>query len=229
MRRRNRSRLTCAPPRGRGRSARRAITVAVATILLATLSACGPPSYRFYASDTNELVLKMPRSWNQVRAGVPVGSDGRPAAKGNWVGLYDAAPRPSAEHVQSGHATSPVAVVASFAVSKDVGSGLTDDALRDQLFPVTASARALAPMSGFTATGFELLSDQTVQTRTARGIHEVFIYDHGQGPEVYDQIAVTDSRKTRVHVLLVHCTRSCYDSNRSAITETVRSFTVKIN
>ena len=58
-------------------------------------------------------------------------------------------------------------------------------------------------------------------------MHVVFAYDGGQGPEVYDQIAVLDTRKTRVHSLLVHCTQACYDRNRSAITTTMRSFTVR--
>jgi hypothetical protein len=197
------------------------------TVLAIALSACGAPQYRFYASDTNELVLKVPRSWTQVRAGVPVGSDGQQTT-GNWVSYYDAAPRPSPEHVQSVHATSPTAVMATMAVTKEVGAALTDDELRDQVYPVSAPARAMAHVSGFTSTGFTLHRDEPIQTRTARGIHVVFTYDHGQGPEVYDQVVVTDSRKTRVHVLLVHCTQACYESNRSDITETVRSFTVRI-
>lgn len=207
---------------------RRVARVAAVAVLGAVLAACGPPDYRFHASATNELVLKMPRSWSLVRSGVPVGQDGQQADAGNWVAMFDAAARPSTEHVQSGHATAPTAVMASIAVTKEVGAALTDDELRDYVFPVTSSARTLAQLSGFTGTDFRLVTDEGVRTRTAQGVHVVFSYDNGQGPEVYEQISVTDSRKTRVHVLLVHCDRTCYDRHRAVIAETVRSFTVKI-
>jgi hypothetical protein len=215
------------PTRRGSHRGRRAVVLLTLVALTALLAGCGPPPYRFYASDSDELVLKVPRSWTQVRAGVPVGSDGKQAT-GNWVAYYDAAPRPSADHVQSTHATSPVAVTASLTVTKEVGGALTDDELRDEVYPVSAAARTMAQLSGFTATRFTLYRDEPIRSRTARGVHVVFAYDHGQGPEVYDQIAVTDTSKTHVHVLLVHCTRVCYDGNRSDITETVRSFTVKI-
>lgn len=214
------------PFRGSPPRPHRGVAAAGLVVLALALSACGPPQFRFYANDTNELVLKVPRNWAQVSAGVPVGSDGT-STTGNWVSYYDAAPRPSAEHVQSVHATSPTAVMASITISQQVGAALTDDELRDQVYPVSAPARATAQLSGFASTGFTLHRDEPIRTRTARGIHVVFTYDHGQGPEVYDQVAVTDSRKTRVYVLLVHCTQACYESHRSDITETVRSFTVK--
>lgn len=209
--------------------ARRAAALAGLGLLGSTVTACGPPEYRFHTSATNELVLKMPREWNQVRAGVPLGNDGQQAPAGNWLAMYDAAPRPSVAHVQSIHATSPTALVASQAVTKEVGGALTDDELRDQALPVSASGRAVAQLTGFTGKSFKLMLDEPVQTRTARGVHVVFTYDHGEGPEVYDQIAVTDSRRTRIHVLIVHCTKSCYDRHLSDIAATVRSFTVKLS
>jgi hypothetical protein len=203
------------------------MTVVVALAAVLSLSACGAPSYRFQTSDTNELVLKLPRTWAEVRAGVPVGTDGKKAPSGNWLAFYDAAPRPSAAHVQSVHATAPAAIMASAAITKENGSTLTDDDLRDQFLPVSKGRRAAALLGGFSGGGFTLVVDEPVRTRTAHGVHVVFTYDLGQGPEVYDQVAVTDSRKTRLHVFLVHCTKACYDSNRTVIAETVHSFTVK--
>jgi hypothetical protein len=211
--------------------ARRAVRLAgwpAIVALAVVLSACGPPAYRFQANGTNELVLKMPRNWNAVSAGVPTNQDGTKAGKGNWLAAFDAAPRPSLDHVRSNHATSPAAIMVSLAVTKEEGQGVTDDTLRDRLLPVSKEARALAALSGFTAKDFRLIRDEPIRSRTARGVHVVFSYDHGQGPEVYDQVSVTDSRKTRVHTFLVHCSQSCYEDNRRAIDETMRSFTVKI-
>jgi hypothetical protein len=202
--------------------------VAALALVTLALSACGPPTYSFRTTGTNELVLKIPRAWTEVRSGVPTGADGQKAPTGNWLAFFDAAPRPSAAHVQSPHAVAPAAIMASAAVTKEDGGSLTDDDLRDQLLPVSAGRRQAALLGGFTGTDFRLISDEQIRTRTAHGVHVVFTYDQGEGPEIYDQVAVTDSRKTRIHVFLVHCTQACYDSNRTVIAETVRSFTVKI-
>jgi len=201
----------------------------VCGLLLATLAAagCSAPSYRFEATAAGEVVLKLPRSWSLVRSGLPANQDGTPAPAGNWVEVFDAAGRPSLDHAESLHPADPVATLRTVAVSKSVGSGVTDDDLRDVMLPVSEAGRADALLSGFTGTGFTRITDQVINGKAAHGVHVVYTYDLGGGPQVYDQIAVVDAGKTRVHVLFVHCTKVCYDAHRPEITSTVRSFTVK--
>ncbi|HEY6798149.1 MAG TPA: hypothetical protein VI248_26015 [Kineosporiaceae bacterium] len=199
----------------------------VAVLLVAVLTACGAPSYQFMASDTDDLALKMPRSWNLVNSGVPPTSDGTPAETGNWFAVYDAADHPSMDHVTAVHASAPVAVIRTLVVTKEQGRSVTDDTLKDAWLPVSDKSRATAGVQGFTGTNFHLLDDQKLDTGTANGVHVVFSYDLGQGPEVFDQIVLTDKNKTRVHLLLVHCSASCYDTNRRAITDSMGSFTVR--
>jgi hypothetical protein len=194
----------------------------------ALLAACGPPSYRFTSSDAADLVLKVPRSWNLVNSGVPPNSDGTPAEEGNWFAVYDADGNPSLEHVGAAHANAPVALVRTLVVPKETGEAATDDDLRDFWMPVSAKARADAAAKGFVGTGFRLLADEPHTTGGARGVHVRFSYDLGDGREVFDQVAVKDRSNTRVHFFLVHCTQACYDSNQKAITDTVRSFTVRL-
>jgi hypothetical protein len=203
------------------------VRLVVAVGLVAVLSACGAPSYRFTASDADDVALKVPRSWNLVNSGVPSASDGTPAAAGNWFAVYDAADHPTMDHVTAPHTTAPVAVVRTLVVTKEQGQSVTDDALRDAWFPVTDKARASAILQGFTGTNFRLLADSKVTSKTADGVHVAFSYDLGQGAEVFDQVVLTDKNKTRVHLLLVHCNVSCYDTNRQAITDSMRSFTVR--
>jgi hypothetical protein len=197
-------------------------------VVLAALSACGPPSYRFEASKSDDVVIKMPRSWNLVQSGTPANSDGTAAAEGNWLAVFDSAPRPSLDHARSHHATAPVAVLRSLVVTRDEGTSATDDDLRDLLWPVSSTARSNAALTGFAGTDFTLLADKKVDTKTAHGVHVVFSYNLGEGVEVYDQVAVTDASRTRIHVFFVHCSQACYDRDRSQITETMDSFTVKV-
>ena len=197
------------------------------TLLTVGVSACGPPNYRFEASDSHDLVIMVPRSWSLVKSGVPANSDGTPGAAGNWIAVFDGARHPSLDHATSDHALAPVAVLRTLVVTKDQGAAATDDTLRDLLLPVTAAGRQAAAASGFTGTQFSLIDDQVINTKTAHGVHDVYAYNLGDGVEVYDQVAVTDASKTRVHVFFVHCTQACYAANRQQITDTVRSFTVK--
>lgn len=207
---------------------RRSAGLAAAALAALLLSACGPPSYRFTASDADDLVVKVPRSWNLVNSGVPPNSDGSPSEAGNWFAVYDADGHPSIDHVGAAHAKAPVALVRTLVVPKETGQSATDDDLRDFWLPVTDKARADATSKGFIGTSFKLLQDEHRSTRAATGVHVVFSYDLGDGREVFDEVAMKDKSNTRVHFFLVHCTQACYDSNQQAITESVRSFTVRL-
>jgi hypothetical protein len=198
-------------------------------VALLALSACGPPTYRFETSSTNEVVLKMPKSWNLVRSGTPASDDGSAAPTGSYLAVYDSHSRPSIDNVRSHHTNQPVAILLTMAVTKDQGTATTDDELRDQVWPVSEGSRATAKLSGFTGTDFKLMLDQHVDSRTAHGVHVVYTYDLGEGGEVYDQVAVTDARKTRIHLFVVHCSTECYAANRQTIASTMQSFTVKIH
>ena len=205
----------------------RTAVLTTALAVVAALSACTPPSYRFTASDADDLAVKVPRSWALVKSGVPPASDGTAGEAGNWYAVYDAAARPSADHFDSRHAVAPVAMVRSLVVTAEQGQSLTADDLRDLYVPVTPQGRAESGAPELTGAGFRLLEDAPLATRTSQGVHVVASYDLGEGAEVFDKVVVTDKRRTRVHVLVVHCSQSCYDSNRRSIADTVRSFTVR--
>jgi hypothetical protein len=190
-----------------------------------SLSACGgPPQYQFASSSADDVVFRLPWQWSQVRSGAPVASDGTVATDGSWFAVYDGDPHPNISHVASLSVTSPLVLARTVVVDKATGAAVTDDQLRDVALPVTAAGRASQTPAGAV---FKLIIDQQVRTRTEHGVHVMYSYDLGKGPEVFDQVAVVDATKTRVHLLIVHCTRACFDANRADILVLIGSFTVK--
>jgi hypothetical protein len=201
-------------------------TAAVAAAVVA-LGGCGAPPYQFVTSTSDDVVIRLPRAWTVMRSGLPTNSDGTTPAAGSWIGVYDAATKPSLTHAQSMTATDPVAIGRTWVVSKDQGKTVTADDLRDLVFPVSAAGRSQATLTGTKLPKFALLSDAQWSTKAASGVHVVYTYVLDKGEEVFDQVAVTDAAKTRVHLFFVHCTRACFEANKADITTSVASFTVK--
>ena len=210
----------------------RVVTLVAAAGLAVGVGGCASPDYRFVGSSDHDLVIKMPRSWQAVDTDDVLKASGvDPATRSGWMAFYDAAPRPSVQHVRTSSATDPVLVAQSFDIDEDQRATLTDDQLRNALLPVTADARAQAAGLG-TATaddGFKLVSDQVVDSKSEHGVHVVFSYRINGVPEMFDQVAVTDPKKTRGHLLVVHCTQSCFAARAGEIGDVVSSLTLKKN
>jgi hypothetical protein len=230
------------PGRGAGRRASAAgrrlpgAALALAAALAAgtaatTLTACAAPEHRFVASDADDVVIRVPRSWTVVRNGAP-GTDpsAQPEPDGAWEAVYDADAKPDPKHLNLTHrAKAPVALARTWVVTKEQADRADGEALRNMILPVTATARAASGASSVVSS-FRLLADEDVRSATARGVHVVFSYDlgEGRGREVFDQIAMVNSRKDRIHLFVVHCTQACYDTHRADISDAVDSFTVKV-
>lgn len=210
------------PRRLRGRVA----ALLVLAAAMGGLGACAAPNATFVASPEDDLVLKLPRSWSAVRNGPSADSSGAP--DGGWVAVFDGSREPDVKHVDLSSAVhAPVAYAQVSVMSADQASGMNPDKLRDLLLPFTATSRAQYASDPRAAT-FKQIGDYDVRGPGGSGVHVVFSYDLGQGREVFDQIALVGSKRTRVYLLLVRCEQSCYDAHRKEITEVVNSFTVKV-
>jgi hypothetical protein len=200
-----------------------------AALLVVALAAvaCGAPSDTFVASPDNDLVIKLPRTWSTVRTASSADSaTGQP--DGGWNAVFDASRPPDASHVDlSSKVLAPVAYARVAVLSDDQASSMDADKLRDIMLPFTASARAQVSTDPRAAT-FKQISDYDVRSSVASGAHVVYSYDLGHGREVFDQIAMIGSQRTRVYLLLVRCDQSCYDTHRAEISAVVNSFTVKV-
>ena len=208
-------------------SASRALRGLTAVAVALAVAACAAPDHTFVASPEADLVLKLPRSWATVRNETSASSTtGQP--DGGWTAVFDAAREPDAKHVDLSSAVkAPVAYARVTVLDGDGATSMNGDKLRDILLPFTASARAQVATDPRAKT-FQQISDYDVRSPVASGVHVVYSYDLGHGREVFDQIAMVGSQKTRVYMLVVRCDQSCYDSQKAQIAEIMKSFTVKV-
>ncbi len=208
-------------------SGTRTLRALVAAAAVVALAACGAPDHTFVASPDADLVLRLPRSWNAVRnESSSDSSTGRP--NGGWNAVFDAAREPDAKHVDLATSVkAPVAHVRVTPLDSDAANGMNGDKLRDILLPFTATARAQVATDPRAKT-FKQVSDYDVRSPVASGVHVVYSYDLGQGREVFDQIAMVGSQRTRVYLLVVRCDQACYDAHKAEIDGVVSSFTVKV-
>jgi hypothetical protein len=201
--------------------------LAALLVLAGALAACSGPSSTFVASPDDDLVLKLPRSWSTVRSGASADSTtGQP--DGGWIAVFDGAKDPDVKHVDlSANVNAPVAYAQVSVMTADQASSMTPDKLRDLLLPFTAATRAQYATDPRAAT-FRQIGDYDVHAPGGSGVHVIFSYDLGQGREVFDQIALLGSHRTRIYLLLVRCDQACYDAHRRQIADVMSSFTVKV-
>jgi hypothetical protein len=120
-----------------------------------------------------------------------------------------------------------VALARVFVVTSQQAGDLDGDKLRDFYLPFTASARSQYASDPRIAS-FRNLGDWNVRSSAGSGVHVIYSYDLGQGRQVFDQIVMVGSRRTRVYVLVVRCNQACYDASRSEIESAISSFSVKL-
>ena len=225
------------PGRLRDRTGR-AVLAGAAALSLAALAGCANPEYRFVSNNERDIVVRVPWSWSRIKASdvEKIGqtaeqqqqqAEQQPDQPGHWLAYFDSAAKPAPKHIVGDKLPSPVVWLRSENLPEAARESLTTDQLRDVLFPVSESGRAQlqvqAQATGEKLPPFTLFTDDTVKTKTSQGVHVVYL----MGNEVFDQVAVTDTKRTRFHLLLIHCSKQCYDRSKSQIAEITDSFTIK--
>jgi hypothetical protein len=228
---------------GRRSTGRRSATLALLAgglaVAAVVLSGCAKPEYRFISSSQRDVVVRVPWSWSRLDSEDvrKFGQTEEEAAQqqipaGSWSAYFDGAKKPAVGHVVGTDLSAPVVLLQSADLPEEARDALTTDQLRDVYLPVSEEGRAQREVAAAAASAaapkFRLLSDTPVNTKTARGVHVVFAYTNpGGGEEVYDQVAVTDPKRTRWHVLFVHCSTACYEARKNQIHAITDSFTIK--
>ena len=191
---------------------------------------CAAPQFTYVADSSANTYFKVPYSWHRI-------SDDSLAAEfkslgstlgqaGTWDTAYDAAPAPAAVHLSSPSATKPFA----FAFVAPLSQSLSDDRLRDVVLPVTPAGRLAAAQGGtFPLTHFRLLRDTMIEPgRGVHGVSDTFEYTYpGDVTDTFGKVALTNSDKSLLYVLMVHCKAACYSENRDQIDTIMSSFTVR--
>jgi hypothetical protein len=210
----------------RRRTAAAVVPAALVAVLAVALTGCAGPTYRFVGSSDHDAVLKVPRTWSELNTKDALKASGvDPTTVTGWTVFYDAADKPNAADGETRPALAPVLRAESVDVPAADRSGLTSDQMRELVLPGDDSERKTAQAAG----QFKLMEDKAVSTKTEQGAHVVFslVTSDSPLPEVYDQIALTNPRHTRVHLLTVHCTQSCFTANQHQIEDVVSSLTLK--
>ena len=205
-------------------------------VLLAvgTAAGCAAPQFTYVADSSANTYFKVPYGWHQISDASLAAQFKTPGSalgqSGTWDIAYDAATTPAAVHLFSPDATKPFAFAFVAPVPPSASQSLSDTALRDALLPVTAAARLAAAQGGrFLLTHFRLLRDKQIKPGPqVHGVWETYSYTYPGGTtDTFDQVALTNSDKTQLYVLMVHCVATCYRLNRDQIDTIVSSLTVR--
>jgi hypothetical protein len=204
-------------------------------VLLAAGAAagCAAPQFTYVADSSANAYFKVPYGWHRIsdvslaaQFKTPGGSLGQ---NGTWDIAYDAAPAPTAVHLFSPNATKPFVFAFVTPLNPSASRSLTYDGLRDVLLPVTVAGRQAAAQGGsFPLTNFRLLRDTVIKPGQGRGVSDTFEYTYPGGiTDTFGKVALTNSDKTQLYVLLVHCVATCYSQNRDQFATIMSSFTVR--
>ncbi len=205
----------------------RGIRLPIAVVLVTAgwvTAGCATPEYRFVGSDERDLVIRMPRSWSPLDHAAALKASGIDAAttQSTWTAFYDAAAKPEVAHVKSISTDDPFLFAQSIPVAAEQRASITDAKLRELILPGTPEIRDQA----MKAKDFAILADVTVSKRKQRGVRLRYSFKIGETKEIYDRIAVTDPKRTAVHLLFVHCTEKCFAAHPE-IDDVVTSLTLK--
>ena len=198
----------------------------------ALVAGCGAPAYTYVKNSAEHTYVKIPASWqpiDQKELDNAIGLDPAESAKsrGLWLEGYDAAETPSPLHLFGSSAPEPAVLVSVQQVPESSRGGLSLDGLRDLFFPVSPTARQNNQNPQLS--GFGLVADDVLTPGDGiRGVHTVFRYSLGGGPpQMMDQTAYLNDDASRMYVLLVRCSTTCYKDRHGEIDGVVSSFTIR--
>jgi hypothetical protein len=197
-----------------------------ALLLAVTVAGCGAPQYTYVANSGADTYFKVPYGWHQISAASLKKVTG--SSSGVWTVAYQAGSRPSASDLLS-FATSQPFVFSEIGTLSATGMNeLSYDSLRDFFLPVTSTARSTASSEGFPYTGFSQIRDQVLTPgQGVHGVRETFDYTDNGVTDTFDEIALTNPDQTKVYFIVLHCTSSCYSSDKTEINDVMSSFTIR--
>jgi hypothetical protein len=196
------------------------------------LAGCGAPAYTYVKNSADHMYVKIPASWHSIdqddlddAIGFDPAEDA--GSRGLWLQAYDAADTPSPLHLFGSSATEPAALVSVQQVPESSRGRLSLDGLRDFFFPVSPTARQNNQNPQLS--GFGLTTDDVLTPGDGlRGVHTVFRYTLGGGPpQMMDQTAYLNDDASKMYVLLVRCSTTCYKDRHGEIANVVSSFTIR--
>jgi hypothetical protein len=203
------------------------------TVIGVMVAACGAPQFTYVANSASQTYFKVPNGWHKISdaalARALGGGGSAQVPNGVWSVGYDGSAAPSATHILGASASQPFVLALVEPLSAAASNAMSYNSLRDVLLPVTPADRQSAARSGFQLTGFRLLQDSVLTPGLGvHGVRDIFDYTFPDGnTDTFDQIAFTNADATKLYLLVLHCTASCYARHMSEIDTVMSSFTVR--
>jgi hypothetical protein len=201
------------------------------------LAACGSPQYTYVKNSGEQTYFKVPAGWHKIDAKPidPAVTGDHPDSaiargRGMWSVAYDADAHPSADHLLTLISEEPIIYASVYRLTPDEHNAYSLNLLRDSFLPVTESGRqaAAAQSQGRPLPKVERMLDEELKPGEGlRGIREVYNYVLPVGGvQTFDLTAYLRD-DGQVHLLLLHCSASCYRSRAKEFNSIVTSFTVR--
>ncbi|MBW6435386.1 hypothetical protein KZ829_16740 [Actinoplanes hulinensis] len=218
---------------------KRATSLPAAAVAALTLFAgCGASEFTYVKNSGERTYFKVPHEWHEVGTksldDALTGLNSDSAAAGLrqrlwWSVAYDASAYPSAEHLMTaGVTTEPILYARVAQTTEAQRDTISLDILRNFFLPVTQEARDSVAQTT-SLTGFELLQDEVITPDNGlHGVHVVYNYDLGLGVlHTFDQTALVNNDGSKIYLLLIRCTTSCYAERSGELDTIATSFTVR--
>jgi hypothetical protein len=191
------------------------------------VAGCSGGGYHYVKSSEDKTYFKVPSRWTLFDEGDIIDGFGRDLTDserraeldGAWQVAFDAAPKPSLEHVVDARADHPSGLAVVRSLDFDTADAISTSSLRNFFVDIdTGLQEGTADVTEYE----ELQLDGGF-----RGIHMVATVEVSGRPMTIDQTMLLDQATTKLYVLLVSCSNVCYEDNEGQIQRVVDSWTVR--
>jgi len=211
---------------------RRSLPLLISLALAISLSACGESSKLYPASKSEGVFFSVPNTWDEISSASlnkyereSAGAEGESRqALVKWQIAYSTNSKLKVSEVFD--LTAPKEPLA-FARVRDLEgtevNSVSYNSLRDVIVPITSLMNGDDP----SAPDFEILADQEVVEKGARGVQTIYSFSIDGVKQTINQTALVSNDRTTMYIFVVRCESKCYDKNEKKIDEIVGSFTVQ--
>ncbi len=211
---------------------KRSLPLLISMVLAISLSACGESSKLYPASKSEGVFFSVPNTWDEISSASlnkyereTAGTEGESRqALVKWQIAYSTNSKLKVSEVFD--LTAPKAPLA-FARVRDLEgtevNSVSYNSLRDVIVPITSLMNGDDP----SAPDFEILADQEVVEKGARGVQTIYSFSIDGVKQTINQTALVSNDRTTMYIFVVRCESKCYDKNEKKIDEIVGSFTVQ--
>ncbi|MBM2618261.1 hypothetical protein JIG36_22125 [Actinoplanes sp. LDG1-06] len=218
---------------------RRTVAAALALILVAGGAACGAPEFTYVKNSGQKTYFKVPHEWHETDTGDvddtlsgsnPDSATAQLRRDAWWSVAYDASAVPDATHLlTSGITAQPIVYARVADLSEPQQNAVSLDMLRNAFLPVTAEAREASAGAALGLTGFELVRDEVLTPEGGlHGVRIVYDYELASGVmHTFDQTALLNTDGSKLYLLIIRCSTSCYRDRSDELDTIATSFTVR--